>query len=660
MKKAPHQCKKLIFGLVLLFLLPLISAEENLYSYDSLKLQLEVEGNFDLVPTAEKYSVKEAAVELLLYPQDDFRQQVLEWESSGTKEQNKVNFRWNDGKIGKKEYGYRALVQTKNERLGVQKKVLFPILPVPGMEKYLLPTESIDSDNPEIIARATELAEGEDDLFQVAFKLADWVEENVEYDLNSLTASASQKASWVLKNKEGVCDEMTSLFVAMMRSLGVPARFVSGISYTTSELFAEPWQPHGWAEVYFPEVGWIPFDITFGEYGYIDVTHIKLRDGFDLAEPSSKFEWLSSQVELQSGDISTLVSVSDLGTPVETEVSLEMELLAPEIGFGSYNQVKGVLKNKNDYYLAKTLQLALPSEVEIIGKNKRKILLSPKEVRETYWTVRVPAALKSNFIYTMPVLLYSETNASVQDFFTVKEGNAQYSAQDLGKLSVEEDKSYSRKISFLCSYPLKMRLGSQGYFNCTAKNTGNTNLKQVDFCLNGICEIVDLPINQERAASITIRGESPGRKKAFVSAENEFVEKKAVLEYSVLDDPKLSLDVIYPEKITYGDSFQIKTLLAQESFSIPKNVVVKLAGPAFENQWEMEELPGRQELPLELGTERIGYSTPISIAVSWKDEEGKTFTETKEIKIKGSAENFSGKISLLFNQAVGFLYQLFS
>ena len=84
----------------------------------------------------------------------------------------------------------------------------------------------------------------------------------------------------------------------MARSLGIPARFSSGISYSTSDLFPEPWQPHGWAEVYFPGVGWVSFDITFGEYGYIDVTHIKLRDGFDPTEPATKFEWLAEDVKL--------------------------------------------------------------------------------------------------------------------------------------------------------------------------------------------------------------------------------------------------------------------------------------------------------------------------------------------------------------------------
>ena len=61
----------------------------------------------------------------------------------------------------------------------------------------------------------------------------------------------------------------------MLRAVGVPAKFVSGVAYTDSPLFTERWGGHGWAEVYFPEIGWVAFDPTFGEFGWIDVGHIK-------------------------------------------------------------------------------------------------------------------------------------------------------------------------------------------------------------------------------------------------------------------------------------------------------------------------------------------------------------------------------------------------
>jgi len=169
----------------------------------------------------------------------------------------------------------------------VTDKVKFPIKELlDELEIYTRPSATVDSDNKEIIRLASVLAEGEDDLYQVAFKLAEWTKNNVKYDLSTLTASVSQKASWVLRNREGVCDELTNLFIAMARSLGIPAKFVSGIAYTNSPLFEEEWGPHGWAEIYFPGYGWIPFDVTYGEFGFIDPGHIKSKEALDADEPS--------------------------------------------------------------------------------------------------------------------------------------------------------------------------------------------------------------------------------------------------------------------------------------------------------------------------------------------------------------------------------------
>ena len=60
----------------------------------------------------------------------------------------------------------------------------------------------------------------------------------------------------------------------MLRSIGIPARFVTGTA--SSGTIAEGWGNHGWAEVYFPEKGWIPWDVTFGQYGWVDSSHLKL------------------------------------------------------------------------------------------------------------------------------------------------------------------------------------------------------------------------------------------------------------------------------------------------------------------------------------------------------------------------------------------------
>ena len=361
---------------ILLLLTIFVSADNNLYLHESLDLSLDVKGEIELIDQGQG-KISNVKTELHLYPEPNFRQEITKWTSSGTTKTNFVFFEWNDQKIETKKYGFNSKIRTKNRRIPITKKINFPLskTDTQNLDNYLTTTKTIDKDNQKIISQATKLAEGETDLFKVVFNLAKWVEANINYELTTLTTTSSQKASWVLENKKGVCDEMTSLFIAMCRSLGIPARFVSGISYSTSELFEEPWLPHGWAEVFFPGYGWVGFDITFGEYGYVDVTHIKLRDGFDPAEPSTKFEWLSNNVQLKSKELEFVVNVENKGITSPDDIALDQEILGKEVGFGSYNLIKGTVENKGNYYAATTLNLAVPKEVTIIGEKKKVILL---------------------------------------------------------------------------------------------------------------------------------------------------------------------------------------------------------------------------------------------------------------------------------------------
>lgn len=72
----------------------------------------------------------------------------------------------------------------------------------------------------------------------------------------------------VLEFKRGVCQDFAHLSIAALRSLGLPARYVSGYLLTRPP----PGQPklagsdasHAWVSVWAPDVGWCDFDPTNG------------------------------------------------------------------------------------------------------------------------------------------------------------------------------------------------------------------------------------------------------------------------------------------------------------------------------------------------------------------------------------------------------------
>jgi transglutaminase-like putative cysteine protease len=69
--------------------------------------------------------------------------------------------------------------------------------------------------------------------------------------------------------KEGYCDYFASAMVVMLRSVGVPARYVRGYSQGEKgedELYhVREWDGHAWPEVFFPGYGWVEFEPTSGE-----------------------------------------------------------------------------------------------------------------------------------------------------------------------------------------------------------------------------------------------------------------------------------------------------------------------------------------------------------------------------------------------------------
>jgi len=90
----------------------------------------------------------------------------------------------------------------------------------------------------------------------------------------------------VLTHRKGVCQDFSHLAIACLRSLGLPARYVSGYLETLPPEGAEKLQgadaSHAWFSVYLPNEGWIDFDPTNNLIP--DDRHISLAQGRDFAD----------------------------------------------------------------------------------------------------------------------------------------------------------------------------------------------------------------------------------------------------------------------------------------------------------------------------------------------------------------------------------------
>lgn len=123
---------------------------------------------------------------------------------------------------------------------------------------------------PERVARkAREMTADATTAFEKAVAIEQWLETNKEYSLSVSKPGGDVVDGFVFKMKRGYCVYYASAMTVMLRTVGVPARFAVG--YTPGEKQEDnEWlirglHSHAWVEVFFPEVGWVPFDPTPGE-----------------------------------------------------------------------------------------------------------------------------------------------------------------------------------------------------------------------------------------------------------------------------------------------------------------------------------------------------------------------------------------------------------
>ena len=142
---------------------------------------------------------------------------------------------------------------------------------------YLRPEPLLESDDPQIRAEAQAAVLGVKDPRTIAERLTRRVNGMLEKKPTVSLPSARE----VLRTKIGDCNEHTALYVAMARSLGVPARIAVGLVYSKGAFFY-----HAWPEVYLAEERggggmWLPVDPTFNQFP-ADATHVRLaRGGLD-------------------------------------------------------------------------------------------------------------------------------------------------------------------------------------------------------------------------------------------------------------------------------------------------------------------------------------------------------------------------------------------
>jgi transglutaminase-like putative cysteine protease len=118
-------------------------------------------------------------------------------------------------------------------------------------------------------ALAAELDAGATSPYDTIEAIQDWMGSRIEYTIDAPLSPPGRDVvdHFLFEAEQGWCEQIASSLVVLARLNQIPARLVTGFvpaerDPLTGVFTVRERDAHAWAEVWFPEVGWVPFDPT--------------------------------------------------------------------------------------------------------------------------------------------------------------------------------------------------------------------------------------------------------------------------------------------------------------------------------------------------------------------------------------------------------------
>jgi transglutaminase-like putative cysteine protease len=208
--------------------------------------------------------VRESVGELRLYPRDDAGQLCLSFRLT-TEPQTAINMLTD--RFGNAVHAYSVLpahsrlVVNATSLVETSQASLIAAPPLTLLQRHdFLSASPYVPANAELAAFARTHAPPDGSAEQIALALSAAIYEQLEYQPGSTDISTTAAA--VLAGGRGVCQDFAHLLIGLCRSLGLPARYVSGYLYDARLRPGAIVASHAWAEVFLEEHGWLGLDPT--------------------------------------------------------------------------------------------------------------------------------------------------------------------------------------------------------------------------------------------------------------------------------------------------------------------------------------------------------------------------------------------------------------
>jgi len=114
------------------------------------------------------------------------------------------------------------------------------------------------------------------DVLKLLHALLERVHRELRYDPDPTQVTTTAAEAFALGG--GVCQDLSHIFIAAARSLGIPARYVGGY-LRRNDGVTEQNAGHAWAEAFVPDLGWVAFDTANGSC--TTDAHVRVAVGLD-------------------------------------------------------------------------------------------------------------------------------------------------------------------------------------------------------------------------------------------------------------------------------------------------------------------------------------------------------------------------------------------
>ena len=616
--------KKIVFlFFVLVFLVSLVGAEEFSQNQEETEFLMEIFGTFE--STAQSVTV-----DLYLFPRETENQEVvIVTLPDSSFEEDSIVFEFDEQ--GFLQFEVEAQIKNELVMKRINNQILLSECQNPsGLEEFTESGVYVLSEDPFIKNKAQQLATN--DVLETLHSLAEYVKNNMNYNERY---SDVKNASWIMEEKKGVCSHYTILFMSLVRSLDLATRYVSGVAYSNKENSSEN---HAWAEVWIPDYGWIPYDVTFGQYGWLDASHIVLKYSSDAGGNSAQYRFINGKIENENLEIST--EITKHGEKIFLPFEIEIEPLLDMVSTNSYVPVEVKIKNPYNYYISVPVYL----NAFVFGENNQILFLKPNSEASIFFIVYLALDdyLKCGDDCVATIKAEDVFENSAYTLIRFKKGATKISLSEAQIVTAKTQEG----LDFYCGVDDEFYYDYENIsIECIVTN--KKERKELSICNQDICERFIIDKDEKKNVSLEIpasginisTNDSDSDSKIMkclilcvTAKESRDILGVSCLELVVLESPTIKITSIENTETDFGNKHYIEVMTESNTESVVK---VLVETDTYEQNLDVSLAKGMNMIKIPIKTWKLDIGdNSITINLNYKDNRDKNYEQEKSFFLK--------------------------